>query len=188
VDPVEFANQYLAPAEAQSLVERVAEEQALALKAMRSGQIQGLGDLFRITARSIGPVAGIRALGNAYRELTTAQQQVVVGLLAEAVRSGAVPEAAAGLAAMAKNFRAFGPADRAGCLAAMAELAARDDAEPISRERVLRLLNVLYPNLDDRERDDVRRTFAAVRQHGESPAVAEFFNETIPQVERQAKP
>jgi tetratricopeptide (TPR) repeat protein len=188
VDPIEFASRFLTPKETQALADRVAEEGHLALEALRSGRLQGFTDLFRTTTRSIGPAAALSALGDAYGGMSPAQKTVVLDLLLEASRRAGPAEVPAAINSLGKNFHAFGPPERAKCLAALVDLAARPDTGPASRERALRLLNVLYPNLDDAERLHVRRAVEGFPEQLKSPALAEFLGQTVPIVDQTQKP
>ena len=187
VDPVEFANRFLTESEAKALGDRAAEEGRLAVDALRAGRIQGFQDLSRITTRSIGPAAGLGALGGIFSELTPAQKGIVVDVATEAIRRGLPAEAAAGLSAVAQNFPQFQAADRSRCLEAVLDLSTQANAAQISREQAVGLLNVLYPNLTPPEREQARTELGKARQQWQGPALLEFFNETVPQVDHEKK-
>jgi hypothetical protein len=127
-------------------------------------------------------------LGDAYADLPAAQKTVVLDILAAAIRQTPPPETAAGLAAVAKNFPRFQPPERSKCLGAVLDLATQPGAAAISRERAIRLLNVVYPNLTPSERTEARSELEKARQQGESPALREFFSETVPQSDPTLKP
>ena len=187
VDPMKFAGEFLSEDEVKGLSARVAEEGALALDALRSGRIQGFSDLARTSSRSIGPVAAISALGDAYATLSPAHRAVLLDVFTGAIRHGAPAEVDAALGAIGKHFPDLEPLRRAQCLTAILDLAAQAGKEALSRERAAQVLNILYPNLTETERLDVRRGLEAVREERESPAMTEFFNETVPQVDREGK-
>ncbi len=188
VDPMQFANEFLSETEVKELSRRIVEEQQLAVKALRSGKIQGYGDLFRISNRSIGPAAGLAALGEAYEKLTSGHKMILLGVFTEAVRHGTHAEVSAALGAIGKIFPELEPLRRSQCLAAILDLTVQSKAEKISRERAVNVMNILYPNLTKTERQDVRQGLENIREEMESPALVEFFNETIPQVEGEVKP
>jgi len=188
VGPIEFANEFLSEAEVKELSERVAEEGQLALEALRSGRIHGFRDLFRTSTRSIGPAAGIAALGDTYQELVLGQKAILLDVFAEALKRGQPSEVTATLGALGKNFPNFEPPQRAQSLSALLELAAQSEAAKVSRERALRVLNILYPNLTESERQEVRQSLEKINEEMESPALVEFFNAIIPQIESEEKP
>ena len=49
------------------------------------------------------------------------------------------------------------------------------------------MLNILYPNLAESERQEVRQGLEKIREGMESPALVEFFNEIVPQIESEEK-
>jgi len=185
--PMGFANEFLSEAEVKELSERVVEEGQLALEALRSGRIQGFRDLFRTSARSIGPAAGIAALGDAYQELAPGQKAVLLDVFTEALKHGQHTEFTAALGALGKNFPSLEPQQRSRCLSALLEFAAQSEAAKVNRERALRVLNILYPNLAEAERQEMRQGFEKIREEMESPALVEFFNEIVPQIESEEK-
>ncbi len=182
VDPIEFADHFLSPGEFGELRERLVEEGRLAVEALRTGRVQVFRDLFRTSTRSIGPAAGLVALGDAWAELAPGQQVVLVDVLAQALNHGKPGEVRAALGALGKNFPHFDPPQRSRGLNSILELAGRSDAAMLSRELGLRVLNVLYPNLEPVERQQVRESLEQVRVEIDSPALIEFFNDTVPSV------
>jgi hypothetical protein len=112
---------------------------------------------------------------------------VIVELLGEAVRQGGPGELTAALRVIGKNMPDLSPEARGRCLAAILDLCARPDANPTSRERALSVLNVLYPSLSGDERRQVRDALADLRERVQSPSLIEFFEQTVPQVDREAE-
>ncbi|MEW6666109.1 MAG: tetratricopeptide repeat protein [Thermodesulfobacteriota bacterium] len=188
LDPMQFAAEFLSEEEAGNLVERISQEKELALEALRSGKIQAFEDLARITNRTIGPAAGIEALGGAFRELGDRQKGILLDVFTVAVRHGTPAEVAAALRAIGKNFPSLEPIRRGQCLAAILDLANQPQAELASREHSIRAVNVLYPHLQDTERQEVRRALEGIRNEINIPAIKEFFEKTIVRAETGAKP
>ncbi len=188
VDPIEFADRFFSPSELDELRERLAEEGRLAIEALRAGRVQGFRDLFRTSTRSIGPAAGLAALGDAWAELTPGQRAVLVDVLTQALDYDQPAEVRTALGVLGKNFLNLDSRQRARSLAAILRLAWNSGATILSRELALRVLNVLYPNLETDERRQVRESLEQVRADIDSPALTEFFNETVPAVSaRQPK-
>ena len=187
IDPGQFAAAFLGEEETRDLAARIAEEKGLALEALRSGKIQVFEDLSKITKRSIGPSSAIEALGAAFEGSGHRQKGILLDVFTEAVRHGTPAEVVAALAAIGKNFPLLEPIRRGQCLAAILDLANQPQAEPASRELSIRMLNVLYPHLLDKERQEVRRLLEVIGNEIKTPALEEFFEKTIAQADTGVK-
>ena len=185
LDPIEFAGEFLKETEVAGLVQRINEEGKLAEEGVKSGKIQIFRDLLQTTTRSIGPAAGVKALGNAYGELAAEHKNVLLDVFTGALRDGQPGEATAALGAIGRNFPDFDSSHRHRALAAICDLATRVDGEAGSREQALRMINIFYPNLTEVERKDVRQSLEEIREKVDSPALTEFFDETVLQVESE---
>jgi len=185
IDPVQFANEFLTDDEVQELAQRVTEDGHTAMDALHAGRIQTLRDLFRISTRSTGPAAGITALGDAYGELSRAQRGVIFSVFVEAVKQGGPGEVAAALGAMGKNLLDMQPDERMQCLDTILDLCSNSKTISTDKERALGILNISYPNLDKKEQQKIQDSLKKLQGEIETPGLVEFFNETLPQVERE---
>jgi hypothetical protein len=184
--PEQLDADLLAEEDRAELTRRVAEEGGLVLEALRQGRLHRLADLFKLSTRSLGPRAGLTALGDAYPDLKPGEQLVALEILAEAATQGNTLEASAALGALGKTFARLDTDGRARSLEAILGLAERDEAEPTIRERAASLLNILYPNLTPDERRAVQARLETLRSRLQSPALGEIFRDTIPAVERKS--
>ena len=184
--PLPFAAEFLGVEHVREFDERFEQEGEAAIEAFRSGRIQGFGDLARITARSIGPAAALRALGEAFQRYGERNRSVLASLFAEAIEQGQAPEVTAALHAVGGSFPHLDASGRAGCLGAMLGVAGKADAAPRNRDQAAALLNVLYPGLAEDERTRVRDGLKAARETRDSRPLTEFFDETVPAVEQGA--
>jgi tetratricopeptide (TPR) repeat protein len=178
----EFAAEFLGAAEVAELTRRLAETGEVALGALKRGDLASLADLARLSTHSLGPRGALIALGDSFAELPPRERGVALALFLEALRAANGAEVLAALGALGTNFARLAPDERARSLDAMLDLAA-GSAEPEPREGAIRVLNVLYPHLAPAERDAVREKLAEIRQELSSPALAEFFRETVPTTE-----
>jgi tetratricopeptide (TPR) repeat protein len=178
----DFAAEFLGTAEVAELASRLAETGEAALSALRHGDLTSLADLVRLSTHSLGPRGALIALGESFTELPPSERGIALALLLEAVGAANGAEALTALGALGANFARLAPDERARSLEAMLDLAA-GGAEPEPREGAIRVLNVLYPHLTPAERDNVRERLASIRQELSSPALAEFFRETVPTTE-----
>ena len=183
--PPEQVPDLLSEADIEEIRRLMAEEGELALAALRNGKVQGFSDLFKLSTRSLGPRASLAALGDAFPGLTPDQQAVVLRIFCEALPSPQVTEVAAALGALGKNFARLALDQRPSGLRAILDLIEQPETIPLSRERALGLLNVLYPNLEPAERQEVRRRLEEVKSRVESPALRELLQETIPATESE---
>jgi tetratricopeptide (TPR) repeat protein len=178
----EFAAEFLGAAEVSELTRRLAETGETALGALRRGDLASLGDLARLSTQSLGPRGALIALGESFAEMPPAERGVALALFFEALHAGNGAEALAALRALGGNFARLTADERAQSLQRMLDLAA-GGADPEPREGAIRVLNVLYPHLASAEREAVRARLASIRQELASPALAEFFRETLPATE-----
>lgn len=180
LDPVFFAREYLSKKEILELTKRVEEESELVMKAYKSGKLQFYSDLFRISNRSIGPAAGITALGDTFDTLNESQRNNILTLFTDAIRHGSPSETIAAMGAIGKNFQILEPLRRAQCLTTIFDLASREKAEKSLREKAISMLNILFPSLTENEKKEVKQVLEKLREQMQSPVLNEFFNETIP--------
>jgi tetratricopeptide (TPR) repeat protein len=181
----DFAAEFLGAAEVAELTRRLAETGEAALSALKRGDLASLEDLARLSTHSLGPRGALIALGESFAELPPVERGVAHSILMEALRAASGAEALAALGALGANFSRLTPDERARSLEAILALAA-GGAEPESREGAIRVLNVLYPHLAPAERDAVRERLTDIRHDHSSPALAEFFRETVPTTESKS--
>ena len=183
-DPREFSSEMLDEIQAQELARLYAEEEESALLSMKQGRIQGFRDLLRTTTRSIGPGAAIRAFGEHYSDYSEQTQSLLIDVFISAIEEGKPVEVTAALHAVGESWPKHKPKMRARSIQAMLSLASKSDTTPLNREQAINLLNVLYPNLTDHERRQVRDGLERLSKTITSPGLAEFFDHTVPIVEK----
>ncbi|HEV3073308.1 MAG TPA: tetratricopeptide repeat protein [Thermoanaerobaculia bacterium] len=178
----DFAAEFLGAAEVTALTRRLAETGEAALAALKRGDLSSLADLAQLSTHGLGPRGALIALGESFAELPPGERGVALALLLEALGATSGAEALAALGALGANFARLAVDERERTLEAILDLAA-GNAEPEPREGAIQVLNVLYPHLAPAERDAVREKLGNIRQELSSPALAEFFRETVPTTE-----
>ncbi len=184
-DPVLFAEEYLGDKDAEALRKSNSDEAARAVDAFKQGKISHFSDLGRLSTRSTGPLAALAALGDLFQELSERQRGVLFGVLMGAVEAGRAIEVEAAFGSLGQNFPSF-DAEQRGCfLEMLAGLGGNGEVDTATRERAVSVLNILYPNLGDDEREGVRTVLSSVAKELHGPALVEFLNETVPEVDKE---